>query len=67
MRRRLEELSSSFERAGPITPKNLLKPILSALFIAKTDNFRFKPEMRRWFEESGSSFERAGPITPKNH
>ena len=47
MRRRLEELSSSFERAGPITPKNLLKPILSALFIAKTDNFRFKPEMRR--------------------
>ena len=58
MRRRLEELSSSFERAGPITPKNLLKPILSALFIAKTDNFRFKPEMRRRFENLRASIER---------
>ena len=50
----------------PITHKNLLKPILSALLIAKTDNFRFEPEKRRRFENLRSSFDRAGPIALRN-
>ena len=66
MRRRFDKLTSSFERTGPITYKNLWKPIFSAFFKAKTDNFRFKPEMRRRFDNLTSSFERTGPITLEN-
>ena len=36
---------------------------MSAIFTAKTDNFRFQPEMRRRFEKQRSPSKQAGPIT----